>query len=201
MVTECEFLNIYNEFYPKINQYLSKIVGPNDAEDVAQDVFDKISRNLGGFKKKSKLSTWIYRIATNTAIDRLRSAAYKNSGEHTIFEEAKGPEGENELYVHKQPAIDQSIIHKEMSDCIREYITNLPPDYRSVIVMSEFEGMSNQKIADVLEISLDNVKIRLHRARAKMREALDSGCDFYHNEQEILACDRKKTQILRKTPR
>jgi RNA polymerase sigma-70 factor (ECF subfamily) len=64
MVIECEFLNIYNEFYPKINQYLSKIVGPNDAEDVAQDVFDKISRNLGGFKKKSKLSTWIYRIAT-----------------------------------------------------------------------------------------------------------------------------------------
>jgi RNA polymerase sigma-70 factor (ECF subfamily) len=200
LVTECEFLSIYNEFYQKIIQYLSKFVGPNDAEDLAQDVFDKISRNLGGFKKKSKLSTWIYRIATNTAIDRLRSAAYKHSGEHTLFEEAKGPEGENELYVHKQPAIDQSIIHKEMIDCIREYITNLPPDYRTVIVMSELEGMSNQKIADVLEISLDNVKVRLHRARAKLREALYSGCDFYHNEQDILACDRMKTQILPKTP-
>jgi RNA polymerase sigma-70 factor (ECF subfamily) len=200
MVTECEFLNIYNEFYQKIIQYLSKFVGPNDAEDLAQDVFDKISRNLGGFKKKSKLSTWIYRIATNTAIDRLRSAEYKNSGEQTTFEEVKGPVSENDLHVHKHPATDQSIIQKEMIDCITEYITNLPPDYRTVIVMSELEGMSNQKIADVLEISLDNVKVRLHRARAKLREALDSGCDFYHNEQDILACDRKKTQILPKTP-
>jgi RNA polymerase sigma factor (sigma-70 family) len=92
------------------------------------------------------------------------------------------------------------IKHEEMSDCIREYITNLPPDYRTVIVMSELEGMSNQKVAGVLEISLDNVKVRLHRARAKLREAFDSGCDFYHNEQNILACDRKKTQILPKTP-
>jgi RNA polymerase sigma-70 factor (ECF subfamily) len=200
VVTECEFLNIYNEFYQKIIQYLSRIAGPNDAEDIAQDVFDKISRNLGGFKRKSKLSTWIYRIATNTAIDRLRSTAYKHSAEHTSFEEAKGPIIENELYDHKQPAIDQSIIHKEMNGCIREYITNLAPDYRTVIVMSELEGMSNQKIADVLEISLDNVKVRLHRARTKLRQALDSGCVFYHNEQDILACDRKKTQILPKTP-
>jgi RNA polymerase sigma-70 factor (ECF subfamily) len=131
LVTECEFLNIYNEFYQKIIQYLSRIAGPNDAEDIAQDVFDKISRNLGGFKRKSKLSTWIYRIATNTAIDRLRSTAYKHSAEHTSFEEAKGPIIENELYDHKQPAIDQSIIHKEMNGCIREYITNLAPDYRT----------------------------------------------------------------------
>jgi RNA polymerase sigma-70 factor (ECF subfamily) len=87
-----------------------------------------------------------------------------------------------------------------MSGCIREYITNLAPDYRTVIVMSELEGMSNQKIADVLEISLDNVKVRLHRARTKLRQALDIGCVFYHNEQDILACDRKKTQILPKTP-
>ena len=53
--------------------------------------------------------------------------------------------------------------------------------------MSQLEGMSNQRIADVLGISLENVKIRLHRARAKLKKALDNGCNFYHNEQAILS--------------
>ena len=57
MVTEGDFSNIYKEYFPKIIQYLSKIAGPNDAEDMAQDVFDRIWRNLGGFKGNSKLST------------------------------------------------------------------------------------------------------------------------------------------------
>jgi RNA polymerase sigma-70 factor (ECF subfamily) len=70
MVTEREFLNIYNAYYQKIVQYLSRIVGSGDAEDMAQEVFDKVSRGIEEFRGTSKLSTWIYRIATNTAIDR-----------------------------------------------------------------------------------------------------------------------------------
>jgi RNA polymerase sigma-70 factor (ECF subfamily) len=201
MTSECDFIKIYDEYYQKIIQYLTRIVGPNDAVDIAQEVFDKISRNLGGFRGKSKLSTWIYRIATNTAIDTLRSAAYKHSTEHSALEEATNPNGRNDLMFHDHPAIDQAVIRKEMRECVREYIGNLSPDYRAVIALSELEELTNREIAEILDISLDKVKIRLHRARAKLKESLNDGCDFYQNEQSVLACDRKQSQILPKFPK
>ena len=78
-----------------------------------------------------------------------------------------------------------------MSQCVQEHIDKLSSDYKAVILLSEQEGLTNQEIADILQVSLDNVKIRLHRARASLKEILDNACDFYHNEQDILACDRK----------
>ena len=201
MATECEFINIYNEYYIKIIQYLSRIVGPNDAEDLAQDVFNKLCRNLGGFKGKSKLSTWIYRIATNVAIDRSRSASYKQASVNIPLEDTSGFGIENAGRTSGPSAVDQVVIRKEMSECVTEYIDKLPLNYRLVLVLSEIKGLSNQEIADILEISIDNVKIRLHRARAELKTALNEGCDLYYNEQNTLACDRKQVQILRKAPK
>ena len=87
--------------------------------------------------------------------------------------------------------IDQQLIRKEMGECVQEHIDKLPSDYKAVILLSEQEGLTNKEIADILQVSLDNVKIRLHRARASLKKILDEACDFYHNEQDILACDRK----------
>ena len=201
MATECEFMNIYDEYYSKIIQYLSRIVGPNDAEDLAQESFNKISRNLGGFKKKSKLSTWIYRIATNVAIDRSRSASYKQASVNIPIKDTSGFGIENPGKSFGHSAADQVVIRKEMSECVSEFIDKLPLNYRLVLVLSEMKGLSNQEIADILEISNDNVKIRLHRARTILKTALKNGCDFYYNEQNTLACDRKQVPILPKVPK
>lgn len=201
MTTECDFLKIYNDYYQKILKYLSRFVGPFEAEDVAQEVFNTINHNIAKIREKSKLSTWIYRIATNTAIDRLRSGGYKQSTANTAFEEAHHPESENDSNALPHPATDQMVIRKEMGECVREFISNLPPNYRTVMLLSEIAGMSNREIADILKISLDNVKVRRHRAKSKLKEALDDGCNFYHNEQNVLACDRKPSQILSEIPK
>ena len=79
-----------------------------------------------------------------------------------------------------------------MSDCVREFVDRLPPDYRTIIVLNELEGFTNREIAEILQISLDTAKIRLHRARAQLKKSLESGCDFYLNEGSELACDRKQ---------
>ncbi|MFC1765496.1 RNA polymerase sigma factor, partial [Planctomycetota bacterium] len=71
--TGLEFSEVYNEFHDKLNHYLERIVGCNDAEDLTQEVFLKINRGLKDFKGNSSLSTWIYRIATNAALDKVRS--------------------------------------------------------------------------------------------------------------------------------
>jgi len=200
MSSKHSFEKIHDEYYLKILQYIIKMVGQNDAEDVAQDVFDKINRGLERFQEKSKLSTWIYRIATNTVIDRSRSAAYKHAADYTTSDESVDHRIQGVMEGHKPPSTDHLVIRKEMSDCINEFIDKLPPDYKTVIVLSDLEGMTNKELAEILGISIDNVKIRLHRARTKLKAALNEGCDFYHNEQNTLSCDRKQIQILPKTP-
>ena len=82
-----------------------------------------------------------------------------------------------------------------MSECVREYVDRLAPDYRTVLILSELEGFKNRKIADILDISLENVKVRLHRARASLKKELDNSCDFYHDKEGTLACDRKPILI------
>ncbi len=116
MTSEYEFKIIYDEYYQKIVQYLTRTVGPNDAEDIAQDVFYKVSRSIKEFRGDSKLSTWIYRVATNTAIDRLRSAAYKHSSKHGPIEEAAGLEDQSVWTAQNPTTTDQTVIRKEMSE-------------------------------------------------------------------------------------
>ncbi len=201
MSVEVDFEEIYEKYHPKIARYLSRLTGQHDTEDLTQEVFDKINRGLGGFQGKSKLSTWIYRVATHTAIDRSRSAASKHAKEHVAIEDGAGHAPQSVADEHRPPSTDQLVIQKEMSDCINEYIDALSPDYKTVIVLSELEGLSNKEIAQILGISLDNVKIRLHRARAKLKAALNDACDFYYTEKSTLACDRKQVHILPKIPK
>ena len=201
MSIEVDFNEIYKEYHPKIVLYLSRLTGEHDIEDLTQEVFDKINSGLAGFQGKSKLSTWIYRIATNTAIDRSRSAASKHAKEHIAIEDGAGHDPQSVVEEHRPPSTDQLVIKKEMSDCINEYIDTLAPDYKTVIVLSDLEGLANKEIAEILGISLDNVKIRLHRARTILKTALNEACDFYYSEQSTLACDRKQVQIMPKTPK
>jgi len=189
------FSSVYDEFYNKILHYLKRLVGEFEAEEVAQIVFEKISRNLNSFKGDSKLSTWIYRVATNTALDRLKSQSFKYSFAGPLaplpmnLPEAEKP-GSNISRRLVPP--DNKVIQNEMSECVREFVDRLPPDYRTIIALKDFEGLTNKEIAEVLEISLDSAKIRLHRARKQLKESLSAGYDFYVDERSVLACDRKQ---------
>jgi RNA polymerase sigma-70 factor (ECF subfamily) len=190
---ESEFSEIYSEFYPKIKLYLERLVGENEAEDVAQTVFEKVNNNLTTFKGESKLSTWIFRIATNTALDRLKSKSFKRTPAGPLAPASLQSVESIAITSDKPSSPDQKVIRDEMSDCIREFVDRLPPDYRTIIILNELEGFTNNEIAAILQISLDTAKIRLHRARAKLKESLESGCDFYLDESSELACDRKQS--------
>ncbi len=79
-------------------------------------------------------------------------------------------------------------------------IKHLPENYKTVLVLSELEGLKNQEIAEILVLSLDTVKIRLYRARAKLKKELEIHCNFYHDERNELACDLKSAfREFRKT--
>lgn len=196
-LTETEFKKIYDAFQPKILKYLKRLVNNFEAKDLTQEVFMKVSKSIKTFRKESSLSTWIYRIATNTALDRLRSPDYKHM--HTESPSASENRTETEdmnLWTGKKTTpIDQQLIRKEMNECIRGLVEKLPEEYRAVLVLAEFEGLKNSEIAEILGITIATVKIRLHRARAKMKNELEGHCSFYRDERNELACDKKSDFI------
>ena len=195
MTTTQSFTEIYDEFFPKIKRYLTRLHREDEAEDLTQLVFEKVNRNLENFRGESKLSTWIYRIATNVVRDRVKSTSYQRSTIGSLAPLSMELFETNEIVdisKDRLPSPEHSVIREEMSECVKEFIYRLPPDYSTVIILNEIEGFTNTEIAEILQISLDTVKIRLHRARAKLRARLTGGCDFYQDDRSELACDRKQ---------
>ncbi len=195
MPKQYKFSQVYSDFQPKIHIYLSKMLDEHSAEDACQIAFEKINRGLASFKGESKLSTWVYKIATNTALDILKSSAHKQSKNLILvqFPEETVPDtNHSNMLQIKSTSPDQQIIKDEMNACIREFVDRLPPNYKIIITLNELHGFTNGEIAEILEISLAAAKIRLHRARAKLKKELEAGCDFYHTDQNSLACDRKQ---------
>ncbi len=193
---ENDFQHIYGEYYPKIVGYLRRLVGEAEAEDVAQDVFLKVNNALDGFRGESSLSTWIYRIATNAAMDHLRKPASRQTPPiPSSSPDDDSSVGDDTVPDDSAPVLDTLLIRKDMNECIRGIVDGLPENYRTVLVLSDLEGLTNAEIAEVCGISLDTVKIRLHRARTRLRKELKAKCDFYHDERNELACDRKTTPL------
>lgn len=191
-----EFQSIHDTFRPKILRYLARFVGEDEAEDLTQTVMVKVSKGLHKFRGDAAVSTWIYRIATNTALDHLRSPARKRTNQQFSLTETlkEGDVDATELTIpldKQTPSIEAAVIRKEMNKCVDEFIDSLPETEKTVIVLSELEGFKNSEIAKILGVSLAAVKIRLHRARARLREDLGSGCTFYRDERNEFVCDRK----------
>ncbi len=180
--SKLEFNEIYDAFQPKILRYMARMAGEDEAEDLTQEVFVKISCALNKFRGESSLSTWIYRIATNTALDRLRSPSFQRvhitpNQQSSNFE----PEIDGRMMrtVERTPLPEHQIFRKEMNECICRFIEGLPENYRTVLILSEFEGLRNLEISEILGVSLDTVKIRLHRAREKLKAEFIAKCDTY----------------------
>ncbi len=190
-----EFQDVYNEFNGRISSFLARMVGCSEAEDLTQEVFMKVNKGLKEFKGRSRLSTWIYQIATNAALDRMRSRAFRENKDtvplRAVSDETDARDMDS-LAAETSLSAEREAIRNEMNECIREFVDKLPADYRTVIILSEIKDLKNRQIAEILDISLDAVKIRLHRARARLKAEFEAGCEFYHDENGGLACDRKK---------
>jgi RNA polymerase sigma-70 factor, ECF subfamily len=191
--TELEFEKIYAAFQPKILRYLAHLAGEREAEDLTQETFVKVNHALKDFRGESKLSTWLYRVATNTALDKLRSPSFRQAQSPDLIEMDEAPIDDRDTWTdEKTPLVEHQIYRKEMNECVAGYIERLPENYRTVLVLSEMEELSNNEIAEILGVSLDTVKIRLHRSRAKLRQELESHCDSYWIEGNEFLPDLKR---------
>ena len=187
-----DFDTIHDTYRPRIFRYLARLVGRIDAEDLTQEVFARVGKGLKDFRGDADISTWIYRIATNVATDMLRSRSFQETRSDKPISPEEVPIEDTDLFTgEKKPSLERQAIRGEMSSCVHDYIDGLPEKYRAVVILSEIEELTNPEIAEILGLTLDTVKIRLHRGRAKLRENLETGCDFDRDEEDILVCERK----------
>jgi RNA polymerase sigma-70 factor (ECF subfamily) len=189
---DLQFNDIFNTYQKPIYNYVLRMVRDgNIAEELTQEIFIKTYKNLSSFRADSKLSTWIYGIATNSCLDYFRSSDFKKGKNIEPLEEGILNEDKSGEDIRRILSIEEDLIKSEMAECIRDYIESLPGDYRTVIILHDLEGFKNREIAKILGCNLDTVKIRLHRARQKLRSILGSNCDFYLDTNNVLCCDRK----------
>jgi RNA polymerase sigma-70 factor (ECF subfamily) len=180
---DLSFEEVIGDVGPALRSYLVRMAGdPVLADDLFQEASIKIARGLPGFDGRSTLKTWAFKIAYRVCIDHSRKSNPKHSVQEFLEEEHAASDLER----------DEAIIIDEMNDCIRAVIDSLPPDYRTALVLHDLEGLASDEVARISECSLATAKIRIHRARKRLRAALADQCSFYRNRDQVLRCDRKE---------
>lgn len=144
----------------------------HDAQDATQETFLSVFKNVARFKGESSLSTWVYRIAVNASLMTLRRKRHEK--QHVPIEDympSFDDTGHRVAVVPDwHPAVDEVLFNKEMSGILRRYIGELAPEYRTVFLLRDQEGLDNDQVAAILNLSVAAVKSRLHRARLYLRE-------------------------------
>jgi len=142
-----------------------------EAEDVVQDTFLRVYKNLERYDDSLKFSTWIYRIATNLCIDRLR----KRKPSYSLDAESNDHEGLDgySMIPSDNRTPESELLLSETQHIIHQAIETLPAKYKSVMVLRYLQDMSLQEIGDVLEVPVTTVKTRVHRGREFLRKKLD----------------------------
>ncbi|HEU5311682.1 MAG TPA: sigma-70 family RNA polymerase sigma factor [Candidatus Eisenbacteria bacterium] len=154
-----------------------RITGSNeDAEEATQDALWTAARKIGTFKGESQFGSWLYRIAANAAYQKLRSRRAK--GREIALDDVMPTLDAEGIHFEPMddwaPRVDDNAVNGELRDVLEKAIDELPPDYRTALVMHDVEGMPNPDIAETLGISLPAVKSRIHRSRLFVRKKLSS---------------------------
>lgn len=167
------YADIVNLYQHKLYQVCYRMLGnKQEAEDITQEAFIRAYINLHSYDQKRKFSTWIYRIATNLCIDRIR----KKKPDYYLDAEVAGTEG---LDMYSQISTDERLPEEvveqmELQDRIQYEISRLPDKYRSVIVLKYIEELPLQEISEILDMPLGTVKTRIHRGREALRKQLNN---------------------------
>jgi RNA polymerase sigma-70 factor (ECF subfamily) len=158
------FEGLYRQHVGRLYNLAWRMTGrPDETDDVVQEIFLQAYRKLGSYKGESSLGTWLYRLAVNLCLDRLRSKGGRNAARTDSIDE----EDADPVVAPGAPA-EQAAARLDLERAI----ATLPPSYRSAFVLHDVEGYQHDEIAKMLEISEGSSKSLLHKARMKLRRVL-----------------------------
>ena len=180
----------YGSFEELVKRYEQKIYAlalrftgnKTDAKDVLQETFLQAFRHLSSFREESRFSTWIYRIAVNQCLmRRRRKKIMKTVSLDTPLVTRKHDELTREFPEDWSRSPDATLDNKELKEKLSGAIDMLPEEYRTVFVLRDMNGLSNEEAAKVLNVSVPAVKSRLHRARMFLRDSLS---DYFYGKEK-----------------
>ncbi len=181
-----EFWDTYDQYYAKVRRFILALVKDEwVADDLIQETFIRVQQNVESLRDASKLSSWIFRIAHNLCQDHFRQLKTSRREESIDHEEA---EGLKEALVQEGRDIQKELEQGQMGECVQDQISLLPESLRAVLVLFDIMEFTHQEIADILGITVDNVKVRLHRARKRLKPILEEKCSFERDERNVLVC-------------
>lgn len=167
---ESAFAELMSRYKKPVYHMILKMVrNVDDAEDLTIEAFAKAFRNLARFKKDYTFSTWLFRIATNNAIDFIRKKKLETYSLNTSFTDDSG-EAVNIDVEDNDRTPDEEAINTQKIELVRMFVTKLPAKYQRLVKLRYFDELSYEEIAEELDAPLGTVKAQLHRARELMYE-------------------------------
>jgi RNA polymerase sigma-70 factor (ECF subfamily) len=163
---------LYEVIMRRYNQRLYRIArailhNDAEAEDVMQDAYVRAYTHLGQFAARSPFSSWLTRIAVNEALARRRSSKKHQEVDATEFD------GEISMQApHKSLDPEQNASNAQLREFLEQAVLDLPEQYRTVIMLRDIEELSTAETADALDLTVENVKVRLHRGHGMVRDWL-----------------------------
>jgi RNA polymerase sigma-70 factor (ECF subfamily) len=181
-----DFYAIYDQYYERVRKFILASVRDGwVADDLVQETFMRIQQNLESLRDSSKVSSWVFRIAINLCQDHFRSLKKQPFSECEVREQADAL---------RETLIQKELEQGEMGQCVRDQIVLLPESLRTVIVLSDMMEFTHREIAEVLGITVENAKVRLHRARKRLKLILQEKCSFEVDERNVLICEPSNGQ-------
>jgi RNA polymerase sigma-70 factor (ECF subfamily) len=177
------FYSIFDQYHDRLKKFVT-ITVKNEwvADDIVQEVFVRAQSKIDTLKDNHKIGSWLFRIAYRQCMDHFRKERRKAPEEVEDFPEADAS---------SSSTMQKKLEQHQMSVCVQNQMLLLPENYRTVIWLFDVLGFTLEEAADILELSVENVKIRLHRARKKLKSILSQKCSFEKDERNVLLCEPK----------
>ena len=177
------FADIARDLGQPILRYLERYVGDRAvAEDLRQETLMRMDKGWDSFAGRSSIKTWAFAIASRVAADYFRQPG-REVRVVALDEVAE--------VIDPDRAVDERLVVGEMNACVRGVIDSLPVAYRAALVLHDLEGLSAEQTAEICDCSLATAKIRIHRARLRLKLAMQEQCEFYRDADRVYRCDRK----------
>lgn len=179
----------YQAFESLVSRYEGKVYrlairmlrNPQDAEDALQETFLQVYKGLKTFEGRSNFSTWLFRLATNVCLMKIRHRGTEPAGMLPLEDYLPQHEdGEHPVIQEWPEKPEEILLNKESREKMMEALERLPPEYRAVFILRDIEGFSNSEAGETLGISVAAVKSRLHRARLGLRGML---AEYFEKEK------------------
>jgi RNA polymerase sigma-70 factor (ECF subfamily) len=184
------FDSVYRAHFADVRRFIFQFVQDvSAADELTQDTFVKALGAWDGYRGDAPERIWLLRIARNVCLDYVRSPRSRASEplspdameeDRTLTLAMRGTEG--------PPSVEEAALKAQMTECVQSFVVGLPETLRTPLILHDMHGLTNEEIAHVTGCSLEAAKMRLHRARGKLRELMEQRCELFHDERNVLSC-------------